>query len=177
MQVAQKINNQKESKIREIYAKCSNFAVHKKYICFYGYKIHFRHGRRRFLVRKGHHFSLNRQTVAGTRLQGHHPEVRPLHQHRPRDAESLRARRVLRDGRRHGDRPGPGTLRALHRHPYHTKQLHHHRPHLQDRHRPRAPRRLPGQDHPGGAPHHGRNQAPHAPSRVFSHLSPLTTHL
>ena len=33
-------------------------------------------------------------------------------------------------------------------------EFHHHGTHLQDRHRPRAPGRLPRQDHPGGAAYH-----------------------
>ena len=67
--------------------------------------LHFCDRRRGFLLRQRHYLGQHRQVVAGTRLYHHHTEIRPLHQHRPRDAEPLRAWRVLCDRGRHGDRP------------------------------------------------------------------------
>jgi hypothetical protein len=52
---------------------------------------------------------------AGARLQGPHPQVRPLSQRRSGHDVALSARRGLRHRRRRRDRPRPRPLRALHR--------------------------------------------------------------
>ena len=127
-----------------------------------GSEIHFRYRRRHFFTRQRNYFRLAGQAFAGPRVPSHHPEVRPLHQHRPRYAEPVRARRVLRDRRRGRNRPRPRPLRAVPEHAHLAGQQRHHRPHLRPRHPPRARRCLPRQNRAGGPPHHRRNQAAHA---------------
>ena len=92
-------------------------------------------------------------------------EVRPLHQHRPRDDVAVPARRGLRHRGRRGDRPRPRPLRALHGREHVARLQRHGRRGLPLRHPQGAPRRLPRRHGPGRAAHHGRDQAPHPARR------------
>ena len=89
-------------------------------------EVHLCYRRRGFFAGQRHHLGIDRPPVAGARLYGDHPEARPLHQHRSRDAQPLRARRVLRYRRRYGDRSRSGALRALYvDHNLEGQQRHH----------------------------------------------------
>ena len=79
----------------------------------------------------------------------------------PGHHEPVPARRGLRHRRRRGDRPRPGPLRALHPRPADAEQQPHLRPHLRADHRPRAARRLSGQDRAGDSARHQRDQGRH----------------
>ena len=65
-----------------------------------GNKIHLRHRRRCVFAWKRHHIVVARLPAKSPRLQSNHPEIRPVHQHRPGDTEPIRTRRMLCDRRR-----------------------------------------------------------------------------
>ena len=67
----------------------------------------------RLLARQGHRRRLDRQAARRPRPEGRAPEVRPLHQRRPRHDVAVPARRGVRHRGRRGDRPRPRALRAF----------------------------------------------------------------
>ena len=121
-------------------------------------KVHLRHRRRRILTGQGHHRSVPGTAAQGPGLLGHQPEVRSLSERRPRHHEPLPARRGVRHRGRHGDRPGSGPLRALHRRKPDPGFLRHLRPDLlvgAEQGARRRVQRRHGADHP---PRHQRDQ-------------------
>ncbi len=86
------------------------------------------------------------------------PEVRSVPECGPGHDEPVPARRSLRDRRRRGDRSGPGPLRAFHALPADAEQQPDQRAHLRADYRPRAARRLSGQDGAGDSARDQRDQ-------------------
>ncbi len=128
-------------------------------------EVHFRDRRRGFVARQGRRLGVDRRPPRIARLPRHADEVRPLRQRRSGDDVALSARRGLRHRRRHGDRPRPRALRALHPHHHREAQQLHHRPDLRDGDQQGAPRRLSRQDRAGRAAHHRRDQGSDDPRR------------
>ena len=121
--------------------------------------LHLRHRRGRLVARQGDRGGLDRAPAGQPRLPGPAPEVRPLHQRRPRDDEPVPARRGVRHRGRRRDRPRPRPLRALHRREHLARLERHRRRRLQLGDPARAPRRLPRRDRAGDPAHHRRDQA------------------
>ena len=122
---------------------------------------------RRLVAGEGHHRGVARAASEGAGPSGLAPEVRPLHQRRPRDDEPVPARRGLRDRGRRRDRPRPRPLRALRRRVPVAELEPHDRLGLQRDHPPRAQGRVPRLDRAGDPARHRRDQAPrHAGRRL-----------
>ena len=132
-------------------------------------QVHPRHRRRRLLARQGPGGGVHRRAARRSRLQGHAPEVRPLHQRRSGHDEPVPARRGLRHRRRRRDRPRPGPLRALHQPGHDPEQQLDDRQDLPVGHQQGAPRRL---SRPHGA---GDSRTSPTRSRTASARSPRTS--